>query len=101
MVPDLIVDVDGKPARRKVRHLGAARKSAPRPKECLCEPQCWLRDVLKWEVRCAECNGSGVPVGAVIDKTLAEPTREGGAVNSPKLVLPTFNGSGGSGLNRA
>ena len=100
MVPDLIVDVDGKPARRKVRHLGAARKSAPRPKECLCEPQCWLRDVSWWEVSCAEWSGSGIPIGTMIHEVVAEPAREGGAVNSPKLVLSTLCGSGGCGLNR-
>ena len=82
-------------------HRGAARWLGPGHKECLCKSQCWLRDVVKWEVGCTECDGCGVPVGALIDKMLGEPTREGGAVNSPKLVQASLNGSGGRGLERA
>ena len=100
MVPDLIVDVKGKPARRKVRHPRAARRSAPGSKECLCEPQGWLRDVLRRKGSCAEWSGSGIPIGTMINEVVAEPAREGGVVNPPKLVLSTFCGRGGCGLNR-
>ena len=100
MVPDLIVNVEGKPTRRKVRHPRAARRSTPGSKECLGEPQGWLRDVLRREGSCAEWSGSGIPIGTMINEVVAEPAREGGAVNPPKLVLSTFCGRGGCGLNR-